>query len=446
VFACGGEPEGLRLVETAAPAGSDTLQYEVEGSGAPAPIRLWPQEGVSIDGRFAPVRRDQVVGLGIDAGGAISYRVEGLADGAVEPADGALELAVRIRPAGERIELLYEVANRGPRARFVSIAPCLQLPAAFFGDLSGWAHAKRVFVVTEDGPRWIADTEQARGLARPGEPEPGDSPWAQHFRARGAAPPGAPPPEGLALFGVARERVVLDGIGASLPGSDLLLLALADSKLGVTYGLLDCLHAGLGGRVAAGASASFRQRIVFSRGSLEELLRAEAPEAGGALRAGRGFVPPRAAAEVLESFERGIPDGWSAPGGSLGPARPRLGFRAPPDGVAQLEVVLGPTVALQSPEFVIPASPAWPSWLSLDVSAAGLEQEPALSLVLVGPDGEQRATGRLAHGKPRRLVAAVPDAWLGAPLSIRLELHDSSVPRRFFVDAFALHRLEEGAP
>jgi hypothetical protein len=303
-----------------------------------------------------------------------------------------------------------------------------------------------VFVVTEGGPRWVADTEQSRGVARLGEPEPGESPWAQHFRARGAGPASAAPPEGPAWFGVARERVVIDGIGASLPGSDLLLLALADSRAGVTYGMLDCLQAGLGGRVAARETATLRERIVFSRLPLDALLRAEAPEAGGALAAEEGFVPPRARAEILESFERGIPDGWSAPGGNLGPARPRLGFRAPTDGVAQLEVVLGPTVALESPEFVISALPAWPSWVSLDVSTAGLEEEPELSLTLVGPDGERRATGRPAHGKPRRFVAAVPDAWLGAPLAIRLELRNSSVPRRFFVDAFALHRLEEGAP
>lgn len=382
------------------------------------------------------MRRAQVARLGTDGEGVISYRVEGLAD-------GALGFAAQIVPAADRLELVYQVTNHGPRASLVTVAPCLQLPPALFGGLSGWARAKRVFVVTEHGPRWIADTEQSRGVARPGGPEPAESPWAQHLRPLGAS---AAPPEGLALFGVARERVAVDGIGASPLGSDLLLLALADSKVGVSYGLLDCLQAGVGGRVAARDTATFRERIVFSRRPLDELLRAEAPEAGRALVADEAFVPPRAREEMLESFERGIPEGWSAPGGNLAPARPRAGFRAPTDGAAQLEVVLAPTVALHSPEFVVAAAPAWPAWVSLDVQAAGLEAEPELALALVGPDGERRASGRPAHGKPRRFVAAVPDAWLGAPLAIRLELRDSSVPRRFFVDAFALHRLEEGAP
>ena len=403
----------------------------IEGVAVPG-LQLWPQEGVSIDGRFEPVRRAQVAGLTTDAAGAISYSVEGLGD-------GALSLAVRIVPAADRLELVYEVANHGPRARFVTIAPCLKLPP-LLGGLSGWARAKRVFVVTEDGPRWIADTEQSRGVARPDEPEPAESPWAQHFRALDAGPT---LPEGLALFGVARERVVFDGIGAVAPGSDLLLLALADSEIGVTYGLRDCLHAGLGGRVAAGKTATFRERIVFSQRPLEELLRAEAPAAVRALPAGEAFVPPRAQVEILESFEAGVPDGWSAPGGSLGPARPRKGFRAPTEGAAQLETVLAPAVALQSPEFVVAAAPAWPAWVSLDVSAAGLEPEPELALTLVGPDGERSARGRVAHGKPRRFAVAVPDAWLGAPLSVRLELLRTSAPRRFFVDGFALHRLEE---
>jgi hypothetical protein len=370
-----------------------------------------------------------------DSAGVISYRVEGLAD-------GALTLAVHIVPAVDELELVYQVTNHGPRASFVTIAPCLRLPAALLGSLSGWARAKRVFVVTEHGPRWIADMEQTRGVARAGEPEPAGSPWAQHFRALGARPPGAAPPEGLAL-GVARERVALDAIGASALDSDLLLLAIADSKVGVTYSLLDCLHAGLGGRVAAGETATFRERVVFSRRPLDELLRAEAPDAGRALVAGEAFVPPRARVEILESFERGIPDGWSAPGGNLAPARARTGFRAPTDGAAQLEVVLSPTVALRSPEFVIGAAPAWPAWLSLDVSAAGLEEEPELAMTLAGPDGERSVAGRPAHGKPRRFVIAVPDAWLGAPLAVRLELRGTSAPRRLFVDAFALHRLEE---
>jgi hypothetical protein len=422
-------------VESAAPAGTDTLEYRIEGGGAPG-LRLWPQEGVSSDGRFEPVRRDQVVSLATDSAGAVSYRVEGLAD-------GALSLAVRILPAGDRLELVYEVSNRGSRASFVTIAPCLQLPYPLSKDLSGWARAKRVFVVTEQGPRWIADTEQSRGVARPGEPEPAASPWAQHFRAVGAGGPGDALPPGLALFGVARERVALDGIGAAVPDSDLLLFALADSKIGVTYGLLDCLHAGLGGRVGAGKTATFRARIVFSRRPLAELLSAEAPAAGRALVAEEAFIPPRARAELLESFEGDVPKGWSAPGGSLGPARSRSGFRAPTAGAAQLETVLAPAVALRSPEFVVAAAPAWPAWVSLDVSAAGLEPEPELALTLVGPDGERSVGGRTAHGKPRRFAIAVPDAWLGAPLSVRLELRRTTAPRRFFVDSFELHRLEE---
>lgn len=357
--------------------------------------------------------------------------------------DGTLGLAVRIVPGGDRLELVYQVTNHGSRASFVGVAPCLQLPAASFGGLSGWARAKRVFVLTEHGPRWISDTQQSRGVARPGEPEPAESPWAQHFRAAGAGAPGDARPEGLALFGVARERVAVDGIGASLPGSDLLLLALADSKLGVSYGTHGCLHAGVGGRVAARDTATYRERVVFSRRTLEELLRAEVPEAARALVAGEGFVPPRARAEILESFEHGVPDGWSAPGGNLAPARARAGFRAPTDGAAQLEVVLAPTVALRSPEFVVDAAPAWPAWVSLDASAAGLEPEPELVMTLVGPDGEQQVAGRPAHGKPRRFAIAVPDAWLGAPLEVRLELRGTSVPRRFFVDALTLHRIEE---
>jgi hypothetical protein len=244
---------------------------------------------------------------------------------------------------------------------------------------------------------------------------------------------------------VARERVALDGIGAALPGAELLLLGLADSEIGVTYALRDCLHAGLGGRVGGGETATFRERIVLSRRPLEELLRAEAPGGGRALEAGEGFIPLRAKAEILESFEGGVPDGWSAPGGSLGPARQRSGFRAPTDGSAQLETMLAPAVALQSPEFVVAAAPAWRAWVSLDASAAGLEPEPELALVLVGPDGERSAAGRPAHGKPRRFAIAVPDAWLGAPLSVRLELRRTSAPRRFFVDSLTLHRLEEGA-
>jgi hypothetical protein len=425
----------LRLAETTEPAGYDGLQYEVLGTGAPGRILLWPQEGISIAGRFEAVRRSQIADLVTGADGAISYSLRGLAS-------GSLAIDVRIAAAGERIELDYRVSNRGPSAAWVTIAPCLQLPAELFGGLQGWARSKRVFVVTAQGPRWIADTQQTRGFGRRDEPDPGRlSPWAQHFRALGSLRGGVPP-AGLAPFGIAGELVAFDWIGASQPRSDLVIVALADSHIGVTYGLLNCLHAGLGGRVPARESATFRSRILVSRRALDELLHGEAPGAGKILVADAAFVPPRARKKVLESFEGGVPAGWSARGGSLSPARPRLGARAPTDRDAQLETVLPPGVALESPELVISAFPARPSWLSVDVSAPGLGPHPELDVTLVGPDGERSASGPLAQGKPRRFVVAVPDAWLGAPLTLRLGLRDASAPTRLLVDALVLHSLE----
>ncbi len=432
--ACGAEPTRLRLVETSEPAGYDGLQFEVLGTGAPGRILLWPQEGISIAGRFEPVRRSQIADLVTKPDGAISYAVRGLAS-------DSLALDVRIRAAGERIELDYRVSNAGPSALFVTLEPCLQLPVELFDGLPGWARSKRVFVVTAQGPRWIADAQQTRGVGRRGEPDPGrTSPWAQHFRASGSARGGVPP-VGLARFGIADELALFDWIGAAQPRSDLVILALADSHIGVGYGLLNCLHAGLGGRVPARESVTFRSRILVSRRALDELLREEAPAAGETLVADAAFVPARARMKVLESFERGVPAGWSAPGGSLSPARPRLGARAPTDRDAQLEAVLPPSVALESPELVISAFPAQPSWLSVDVSAPGLGPHPELVFTLVGPDAERSASGPLARGKPRRFVVAVPDAWLGAPLTLRIGLRDASAPTRLLVDALVLHSL-----
>lgn len=354
----------LELRERAAGHGHPGLELEIARAGGPL-LAFWPHEGIAVGDRFEVVRLESVSARRREAG-RIAWELRA-------PQAPEISLAVSVEPRGDAVQVRYRLRNAGAEPRDVSIAPCLQLPPDFLGA-AGWARAKRVFVVTEEGGlRWIADTHQTRGRpTRAGEPDPDASHWAQHFLPAGFR--GTPAP-GLSLFGVADERAAADVIGAAASGADLYVVAAAEGHAGATFGLLGCLHAGLGTRLAPGEERALAYQIYVFAGGFDALLARVARDFAG----GRAFARP-------PDF---VPPDW----------RPRAVAATPAPGASG-----GPALELA---LELPASCAERAALSLDVWLEGAREggaanEVALSFLAEGAPPERRLE-RLSQGKPRRL-------------------------------------------
>jgi hypothetical protein len=413
-------------VRTLAPSpGQPQLAFEIRREGVlPERLVFWPHEGIAVGERFEPLSAAAASGLEVRASGAASWSV-------AAPQAPGVSVRVALEPLGDAVHVTYEIHNAGDRPQAVAIAPCLQLPDALFGGLAGWARAKRVFVVTDDeGVRWISDTRQVRGRrVRAEDPDPALAPWAQHFV--GAALRAAPPAPGLALFGVAREHVAVDAIGASAPGSDLVVLLAAEGSLGATYSLLDCLHAGVGTTVEPGATRRLRARIHIFHGELGALLErvGRGFAEGQRFRVGPDFVHPRALGRMVESFESG---------GAAGEAP----WRAPTDGAALREAELTPEQPRLATPLSLPEVCLEGAVLGVDVSAEAAGQpERALEveLALGGAPGSPRRRFELSAGKPRRLLLPLAGPRPAGPVALSLELLELASPARVWLDAVELH-------
>lgn len=416
-------PVELRALEPSPAA--PQLAFEIRREGVlPDPLVFWPHEGIAVGERFEPLAAGAAIGFETRASGAASWSV-------AAPQAPAIQVRVAVEPLGDAVHVTYEIHNAGARAESVAIAPCLQLPDAFFGGIAGWPRAKRVFVVTaEEGVRWIADTRQTRGRrTRPEDPDPARAPWAQHFAADALR--GARLAPGLDLFGVAREHAAVDAIGASAPGSDLVVLLAAEGHLGVTYGPLDCLHAGVSATLEPGSTRRLRARVHVFHGELDALLDrvARGFAAGQRFGVGPDFVPPRALARTLESFESGSSAG----------APP---WRAPSHGAALREAELTPDQPRLETPLALPEICLEGAVLAVDVSAeAAGDPERVLEAELSLGDAPASPGRRfaLSVGKPRRLLLPLAGPRAGGPVALSLELVGLASPARVWLDAVELH-------
>lgn len=412
-------PVALRALEPSPAA--PQLAFEIRRDAVlPDRLVFWPHEGIAVGERFAPLAAGAAAGFETRASGAASWSF-------AAPQAPSIQVRVAVEPLGDAVHVTYEIHNAGARAESVAIAPCLQLPGAFFAGIAGWPRAKRVFVVTaEEGVRWISDTRQTRGRrTRAEDPDPARAPWTQHFAAA------APPAPGLALFGVAREHAAVDAIGASAPGSDLVVLLAAEGHLGVTYGPLDCLHAGVGATVEPGSTRRLRARVHVFHGELDALLErvARGFASGQRFRVGPDFVPPRALARTLESFERE---------GSAG-APP---WRVPSHGAALREAELTPDQPRLETPLALPEICLEGAVLAVDVSAeAGDDPERVLEaeLSLGDAPASPRRRFELSVGKPRRLLLPLAGPRARGPVALSFELADLASPARVWLDAVELH-------
>jgi hypothetical protein len=394
-----GASPAVQVAPVTSPSGYDRFELELVWAGSPQHrFVLWPHEGVSLDGAFAFVRRAQVEALAADPRGGLRWRVA--TDGA------AVTLSARAEAEGDALVLRYELANITDSPRFVSIAPCLQLPRSFRGADAGWARSKRVLAPTQPGGwRWISDLAQTRGeRAAPSDPDPDASPWAQHLRPAALEPdPARDAPGGLRLFGIAAERAASDVIVAFDPASGSFVAAAASgSHGGVTFSLLDCLHAGIAAELAPRESRTLELHLLLHRGSFESLLgrmRAWAPVPD----VDPGLVPPGAREVSLETRASAAADSWRS-------------------------------------ELLLPPDVSGPAWLTLDAELApDAGSGASLELAVLGPDGARLAhlTATPSRGKPRRLVAPLHVA--GRALQVELRVAGAATSPRLQVTGVSLH-------
>jgi hypothetical protein len=397
--AAGAGPVQVRASES--PRWYGGLEFEIGREGADGPrLVLWPHEGIAIGDRFEWIRLDAVSERVEHATGAASWRVRA-------PQAPEVSLRVSLEPRGDAVHVAYRLRNDSARPLHAAIAPCLQLPADFFGTRAGWERTKRVFVVAaESGLRWVSDARQARGRAAgPDDPDPDRSPWAQHFPASALH---GPPASGLALFGVADERVAADVIGASTQAGDLHVVAAAEGHLGVTYALLNCLHAGLGASLAPGEERELSYRIYVFAGDFDALL-----------------------ARVARDFARGTPFA-------------REPAFVPPDWSERV-LVAGPIAGAAAYELPLslPEPCAQRAALSLDVAldGAGAAPDPpfSVSLALEAPGTAPRSVVHLlSTGKPRRLVVPLTAPRAG-PARLAVALAERGAGTRLRVEEVTLH-------
>ncbi|RIL07629.1 MAG: hypothetical protein DCC71_02560 [Proteobacteria bacterium] len=367
----------------------ETWELRVEWDGRR--FALWPHEGVAAD-RFERVPRDAVESIARGPDGALRWR---LADLAARD----LRIEVEARPEEHALELRYALHNDAEHARLVSIAPCFQLAPGITGPPrerdepepggEGWSRAKHVLLPTaEHGWRWIADTEQRRGVrSGDADPDPDRAPWTQHFAAPGVSARELASNRGLALFGVASERAAAGFLAAASDDGVWVAVATEDS-LGVTYAFLDCLHVTPYASVPPRGEASLRVRIAFHRGDLASL---RARVLGELPR----LVLPPVQADLPQTPGRALPLGA---GDSV--ALPAIDARG----------------ALLAADVV----PAAPGRAPIPVELSVLSEAGAVRAAEVIARGETR----VAPGRPRRVLVPITGPRPAGRVRLRLRALD----------------------
>lgn len=261
-----GSPPAVAISESDAPRGYDGLEFRVEAPGGGGAHLFWPHEVVGIETtRF--VRRAQVEGP-VRAAGGFAWTVRRL-----EAPE--LTIEVRLAPAPDGFAVRYRLANGSDQPRRAMVGPCLQLPEAFFAGVADADRARYVAVPTaERGWQRIAATRRTPGVADP-ERRIAPRAWTQHYHSvRGHDHLFMPhdADAGLNLFGVAHEHVGAGAIVAFHPNSRKAVAVATDHEAGVTFALLNCLHAVIQADVPARGAASVEYRVLFHEGAFPDLV------------------------------------------------------------------------------------------------------------------------------------------------------------------------------
>lgn len=254
----------LVITESDAPHWYQGLQFRVETPDGGGHL-FWPHEVVAIETtRF--VTRDQLQGP-VRTEDGFAWTVGGL-----EVPELAIE--VRLAPAPDGFAVRYRLRNGSDRPHRVTVGPCFQLPEAFFAGVAEADRARYVAVPTaERGWQRIAATRRTPGVADAAS-RVAPRPWTQHYLSiRGHHHPSAPHDAnpGLNLFGVARDHVRAGAIVALHPKRAKAVAVATDSEAGVTFALLNCLHAVIQADVPARGVATVEYRVLFHEGDLPEL-------------------------------------------------------------------------------------------------------------------------------------------------------------------------------
>lgn len=256
----------VTISQTDVPRWYEGLQFRVEDSRSGDAFLFWPHEGVTIDS-FRFVTRANVEAL-VHEDGGFAWQVARL-----EVPD--VTIAVRLARVPDGLAVTYELRNGSSRPCPVMVGPCLQLPERFSAGVREADRADFVAVPTaERGWQRISATHRTPGVRDPSQ-RAVPRPWTQHyFSLRGhdhaATPHDANP--GLNLFGVAEEHVTAGVIVALQPGGRRAVAVATDHEAGVTFALLDCLHAVIQAEVPAHGATRVAYRVLFHEGTFAELL------------------------------------------------------------------------------------------------------------------------------------------------------------------------------
>ena len=244
-------------IERVPPSGwYDGLGVDLTVPAAPGlKFHLWPQEAWGVPGETGAhgddwefVRLRHLRDLEDHADGSVSYRTEGLYLPDVE-------FAVRIVPGPDALDVEYRVTNRGGGRRYVTIAPCLQLPDGSFGGEPTERRQERIWVVTKE--RGLTRISGTRHSA-----EPGGKPWSQVYFSDDA--PSRPARHG---FGLSPDPATAGFAAAeSLDGRIVVAVATADF-VATAFALMNCLHANPGRWCEPGESWTARWRAYFLAGA-----------------------------------------------------------------------------------------------------------------------------------------------------------------------------------
>jgi hypothetical protein len=221
-------------------------------------FHFWPQEAWGVPGEAGAhgddwefVRLRHLRDIKEHADGSWSYRTEGLYLPDVE-------FAVRIAPTRDSVEVEYRVTNRGERRRYVTTAPCLQLPEDSFGGAATARRRERVWVVTKRG-----------GLTRVSgtRHQPGGKPWSQIYFAGDI--PGRPVRHG---FGLSPDTATAGFAAAESLDGRIVVAVATEDFVATAYALLNCLHANPGRWCEPGESWTSRWRAYFLAGASPDRL------------------------------------------------------------------------------------------------------------------------------------------------------------------------------
>ncbi|MEK7476146.1 MAG: hypothetical protein AAB152_11025 [Candidatus Coatesbacteria bacterium] len=246
----------IRLRRVRTPDWYDGLGLELEVPAVPGTaFHLWPQEAWGVAGEAGAngddwefVRLSHLRDLTEHPDGSVSYRTCGLYLSDVE-------FAVRIVPGPDVLEIEYALANRGSRRRYVTIAPCLQLPEDVFGGEATARRRERVWVVTrESGLTRISGTRHAD--------EPGGKPWSQIYYSDGV--PSRPARHG---FGLSPDTAAAGFAAAESVDGRAVAAVAAEDVVATGYALMNCLHVNPGRWCGPGESRTLRWRAYFLAGA-----------------------------------------------------------------------------------------------------------------------------------------------------------------------------------